>query len=123
MKIKQLANIKEGEQKDTKPLLSRLLMAESFLDRAIGLLRYGSIDENTGMFFARCRSIHTFFMRFPIDIVFLDADFRVVQIFPAVRPGMLVLCKKRLRRHTMETQSCLIAQSSLQVNDYVQIID
>jgi uncharacterized membrane protein (UPF0127 family) len=45
------------------------------------------------LIFPGCRSVHTFGMRFPIDVVFLDARGRVIRIAPAVPPGRLVACR------------------------------
>jgi hypothetical protein len=39
-------------------------------------------------------SIHTFFMRFPIDVVFVDADQVVVKIVPDLRPWRTAVCKE-----------------------------
>lgn len=42
------------------------------------------------MIFPRCRSLHTFFMRFAIDILFLEEMGRVVRLFAEVPRGRLV---------------------------------
>lgn len=42
------------------------------------------------LFFPRCRSIHTFFMRLPIDVVFLDDQSRIVAIHPGVKPWRMI---------------------------------
>jgi len=41
------------------------------------------------MLIERCASIHTFFMRFPLDVVFLDADFTVRKVVRGLRPWRL----------------------------------
>lgn len=43
-----------------------------------------------GMWIAPCNGIHTFFMRFPIDVVFLDRGQRVVRVYPALRSWRLI---------------------------------
>ena len=52
--------------------------ASSFVDRAIGLLATPSLGTGEGLWLKPCRSIHTLFMRYPIDALFLDAEDRVV---------------------------------------------
>jgi uncharacterized membrane protein (UPF0127 family) len=44
--------------------------------------------------FPRCRSVHTFGMRFAIDIAFLDAKGRSVRIERAVPPRRILVCRK-----------------------------
>jgi uncharacterized membrane protein (UPF0127 family) len=43
-----------------------------------------------GLLLPGCRSVHTFGMRFPLDLVFLDADQRVIEIRRDVRPRRIV---------------------------------
>src|SRR5262249_10160146 len=46
-------------------------VADSFLDRLIGLIGRRSLGAGEGMLFPRCNDIHMWFMRIPIDVVFL----------------------------------------------------
>jgi len=52
----------------------KIRLAGSLLDRAIGLLATPSLRSGEGLWIKPCASIHTFFMRYPIDILFVDAD-------------------------------------------------
>ena len=54
-----------------------------------GLMLRASLPPGHGMLFRPARGIHTQFMRFPIDLVFLDADDRVVKIREAMPPWRL----------------------------------
>lgn len=58
----------------------RVLVARGFLDRALGLLTRSDLPADEGQFFAHCSSVHTFFMRFPIDVLFLDPHGRVIAL-------------------------------------------
>lgn len=49
-----------------------------------------SLDVGKGLFLRPCTSIHTCFMRFPIDVIFLDAHDRVLKVRKHVRPWRLV---------------------------------
>jgi uncharacterized protein len=64
----------------------RARVASSFFARLRGLMGAASLPSGTGVLFPRTSSVHTHFMRFPIDVVFLDAEHRVVAIRPALRP-------------------------------------
>ena len=67
-------------------LVCRARVASSFLARFRGLMLTASLEPGTGLLFPRTSSVHTHFMRYPIDVVFLDADGRVVSIRPSLRP-------------------------------------
>lgn len=60
--------------------------AQTPLARTVGLIGRASVAEDGGMAFERCSSIHTFFMRMPIDVLFLDEERRVVRAVAGVRP-------------------------------------
>ncbi|AEE90818.1 conserved protein of unknown function [Tepidanaerobacter acetatoxydans Re1] len=47
-------------------------IADSFLRRFIGLMLRAELPSNQGLLLSPCSSIHTCFMRFPIDVVYLD---------------------------------------------------
>lgn len=66
-------------------LLREVRVADTFWERFRGLMFKGSLPGD-GLLIRPCRSIHMFFMRFPIDAVFLDKHNRVVAIEPALRP-------------------------------------
>src|SRR3989304_6591334 len=56
-----------------------------------GLMGRRALPENSGLLLTPCSSVHTFFMRFPIDVVFLDRERRVVKIVPAMKPWRTAL--------------------------------
>ncbi len=60
--------------------------ATTMAARLVGLLRHKSLPAGEGLHIRPCNSIHTFFMRFAIDAVFLDAARRVVRIYGAMPP-------------------------------------
>src|ERR687887_277481 len=59
-----------------------------------GLLGRGGLERGEGLLLQPAGSIHTFFMRFPIDAVFLDRGLRVVGLAPELAPWRLAA-----RRH------------------------
>jgi uncharacterized membrane protein (UPF0127 family) len=62
-------------------------VARSFLARGRGLMGRDRLDPGAGLLIDPCSSIHTFFMRFPIDVVFIDRGRRVVGLHTALPPG------------------------------------
>ena len=48
-------------------------------------------DANYGLLFENCRSVHTFFMRFNLDIAFFDKNNRLIAVKRNVKPWRIVL--------------------------------
>lgn len=66
-------------------LVSRGTLASSFIDRFFGLMGRKGVAEGGGLFLTRSSSIHSFFMRFRFDAVFIDRESRVVKVVPSMR--------------------------------------
>jgi uncharacterized membrane protein (UPF0127 family) len=64
----------------------RCEIPESSFGRARGLLGRDGLEPGEGMLIDRSGSVHMFFMRFPIDVVFIDRDRRVVGVRHRLRP-------------------------------------
>ena len=64
-------------------------IAETFAERARGLIGRRGLAPGTGMLIMKCNCIHTFFMRFAIDATFLDKSGKVVKIVRNIRPWRL----------------------------------
>ena len=67
----------------------KAIVARSFFQRAKGLLGRTGLEKGTGMLILKCNCIHTCFMRFPIDAVFLDAQGVPVKTVRNIRPWRL----------------------------------
>ena len=61
-------------------------MAESMWARTRGLLGRSGLEPDSGMLIDHAGSVHMFFMRFPIDVVFLARDRTVVGVKHRLRP-------------------------------------
>ena len=62
--------------------------------RLLGLALLRRARAGTGLLIPDCRSVHTFGMRFPLDIVFLDGERRGIAVSPHVGPGRVVGCRR-----------------------------
>jgi uncharacterized membrane protein (UPF0127 family) len=71
-----------------------IVVARTRRERLLGLAFRSRPPEGRGLLFPRCRSVHTFGMRFPIDVVFIDGHGRVLRIAAGVRPGRVVCCRQ-----------------------------
>jgi uncharacterized membrane protein (UPF0127 family) len=72
---------------DGAVVFARCLLASTPKLRMRGLLGRDSLERDEGILLKPASSVHTFFMRFPIDVVFLDRDRRVVRIARDVGPS------------------------------------
>jgi len=71
-------------------VVARCVYRPGFLFRMRGLLGRKDLPPGTGIWLKPCHSIHMFFMKFPIDAVFLDRNLRVVRVVSDLRPWSLV---------------------------------
>jgi uncharacterized membrane protein (UPF0127 family) len=60
--------------------------ARSIWSRSVGLLGRASLRTGEGLVLDPCSSVHTAFMRFTIDLVYMDRDHRVVKVVPRLKP-------------------------------------
>ena len=73
-------------------LATRLEVAVTGPKRNKGLLGRSGLETGGGLWITPCESVHTFFMRFPIDLVYLDRRNRVRKIRSAVGPWRVSAC-------------------------------
>jgi len=72
----------------------RVAEADSRAARMKGLARLDAMPERLALHIPRCRSVHTFTMRFPLDLIWLGKDGEIVRVDPAVPPRRLKWCLK-----------------------------
>ncbi len=71
---------------DQKVIAKDCLITENFLDRMKGLMGRSSLHEDEALWILPCNSIHTFFMNFPIDVVYMDPKGRVLEVHSNLKP-------------------------------------
>ena len=64
-------------------------LADSPFSRLIGLLNRKSLSSEEALIITDCRAIHMFFMKFPIDAIFVDKNNKVVGLVRNIRPFQL----------------------------------
>jgi len=103
-------------------LIPSVLMATGLADRLRGLLGRKGLDPGTGMLLHPCGSVHTFGMQFPIDVVYLAADWRIVRIVRHLRSCRMSLGGFRARA-ALEMQSGWFDFSALEPDVPVSFTD
>jgi uncharacterized protein len=81
------------ERQDGSPVCERCLLAETPLTRLRGLLGRARLERGEGLYLRPASSIHMWFMRFPIDAVFLDREDRVLRIVRELKPWRVSGCR------------------------------
>jgi hypothetical protein len=67
-------------------LADKARIADSFLSRLIGLLNCSGLRQGEALVLSPSNSIHSFFMRFTFDAIFLDRGQQVIALIPGLKP-------------------------------------
>lgn len=90
--------------------------ARDFRQRLLGLMFKSSLPDNSGLLLAPCGSVHTFFMRFALDLVYLDDAARIVRLVESLPPWRFNLgCAQA--RQTLELPAGSIQRFGLRLGD------
>lgn len=73
-------------KQDGTEVASAVSVADNLWSRFVGLMGRAALPAGEGLLIRPCSSIHMFFMRFPIDAVFVDGDGQVLKVYPGIRP-------------------------------------
>lgn len=84
--------MKNNQGRDIVTLAGHLEIASFYFERLTGLLGRESLSEGCGMLIRHCSSIHTMFMRFAIDVLYINAGFLVVKTVESLKPWRLSYC-------------------------------
>ena len=103
-------------------LVGNLTVADSIFKRAKGLLGRTSLANNSGLMLKPCKAVHTFGMKFEIDIIFLDKENRVIKIIEALKPNRITAVYSRAAT-VLELAGGSTAEAQLSPGDYLEIID
>lgn len=95
--------------------------ADTSKARRVGLLKRSGLGKGEGLWILPCEGIHTFFMRFDIDVLFLDKHKRVVKTVERMRPWRMSL---RLRgRSVLELPAGVIAETGTERGDLLEVTE
>ncbi|WMS87254.1 DUF192 domain-containing protein [Pleionea litopenaei] len=100
-------------------ILEELLLPVSFWERFKGLLGKRCLPISSGMLFENCSSIHMLGMRIPLDIVFLDKHFKVVQLISQLAKNKFAMCRQA--QHTLELSEGAIDHFQIALGQQLEI--
>tara|TARA_Y100000591_G_C21633038_1_gene593811 strand:+ start:74 stop:418 length:345 start_codon:yes stop_codon:yes gene_type:complete len=76
----------EIKTKENIYIAKEAIEAKSSLQKMKGLMFSKGMDGFDAMLFKRCNSIHTFFMNYPLDILFINREMKIVKIIRNLKP-------------------------------------
>lgn len=98
---------------------SAIQRADSPWLRMRGLLGRAGLDAGTGMRFEPASSLHMWFMRFPIDVIYVDRDERVVKLVSELKPWRVSAA--RGAKIAYEVPAGTIAETDITVGDQLTL--
>src|SRR5262249_57319618 len=94
-------------------------VADTSAKRRTGLLKHTELAPGEGLWIKPCESVHTFFMKFPIDLVYLDRKHKVRKVRHAVPAWRLSAC---LTAHSiLELPAGIAKQSGTRIGDQLEV--
>lgn len=100
---------------DAKPVATTVETAFDSKSRTRGLLGRASLAPDTAMILAPCQAIHTFKMQFPIDVIFVARDGRILKIRSDVAPARVAVAPRAFA--TIEMAAGEAARQRLKTGD------
>jgi uncharacterized membrane protein (UPF0127 family) len=97
-------------------LATRAKLASSYVDRFFGLMMRKGVEEGGGLLLTKSSSVHSFFMRFRFDAIYLDREGRVVKVVPSMRQWW-VSFGGRGAKDTLELPAGVAASTGTQPGD------
>ena len=96
-------------------------VADTSAKRRTGLLKHDRLDPGHGLWIVPCESVHSFFMKFAIDLVYLDRNKKVRKVRHRMVPWRLSAC---LSAHSiLELPAGVAATSGTQAGDQLELVD
>ena len=104
---------------DSRKVITKCRVANTMMMRMIGLLSRSNLEKDEGLWITPCTSIHTFFMRFNIDVAFLDREGKVIRIYSSLRPWMSWIHPRALG--VLEVKAGVLEESEIKAGDILTL--
>lgn len=101
-------------------IATKVHMADSFFKRLKGWMGKTHIEDNEALILSPCSSIHTFGMRHPIDVLFLDKENAIIFLINNMSPWKISPIKKSATK-VVELKNGTIDRYNLEVSDSISI--
>jgi uncharacterized protein len=111
----RVENLTSGET-----LVTAGRVADNSWTRFRGLIGHPPLAKGEGLLIVPCSSIHTHFMGFPIDVLYVHADHKIVGIDRDLRPWRFGRFYRRVR-YVLELPAGAVAATGTEVGDQLQV--
>ncbi|MCL6570428.1 MAG: DUF192 domain-containing protein [Bacillus sp. (in: Bacteria)] len=101
-------------------LANHLAIADTFFKRLKGLMFSKSLPAGHGLLIRPCQAIHTFFMKYSIDVLYLSKDFEIVGLDETLKPAKVGKYQKRATS-VLELPSGTIQKTETKIGNYLTI--
>lgn len=112
MKVSRLKN----QTLEEELLFDSVKTADNFFIRAFELIFRKEPKHGEGLLFYKCNSIQTFWMRFALDVIFLDKNNKILALFAGLKPFRITPFIKGAHK-ALELRKSSIKNSELNVGD------
>lgn len=117
MKAKIYCRVSNAHNQTT--IANRIEVARGFFSRMRGLLGRKNLKAGEGLLLWPCSSIHCFGMHFPIDVIFLDRQTRVISLRENLTPGSRA--SYRQARCVLELRAGEVKKHHINIGDQLMI--
>lgn len=114
MKIINLSN------SDFRQLCNSAFFLETLIKKALGLIILNDFKTFDGVIIKNCKIIHSFFMKFSFDAVFLDSEYNVIAMYSEFKPNRVSKYVKRAQ-YVLELPKGVIKKSKIKLYDKLEV--
>src|SRR5262249_36812472 len=97
-------------------LSEQVVIANTFFKRLRGLMFRRRLSPDEALWLRPCNGVHTFWMLFAIDVIFLDREMRIVKLVENMRPFRVTM-PNLAAKSVIEMSAHKISQAELNVGD------
>ncbi|MFA7173880.1 MAG: DUF192 domain-containing protein [Kiritimatiellia bacterium] len=94
--------------------------AFGFFERLKGLLGHADMCDGAAMIIEHCGFVHTIGMRFAIDLIFLDSEWRVISLERNVSPGVWMVTGGLRAKRVVESRAGTLAYDQLELGSRLE---
>lgn len=110
------AELKIGE----RVIVAKCYVAEDFFSRFKGLMGRKDLAKTEAVMFPKCNSIHTFFMRIPIDVLLVSDQGDVVEVMESLAPWRMLMPRRGVK-HVVELRSSLSKELGIKAGSRLKL--
>jgi len=99
-------------------IIKKIKIADNYLSRLVGLLKNKS-SKNSNLYIPACNCIHTYFMKFNIDIIMTDKNGKVIFLKENAKPFQIISCLKA--KDTIELEKGSIKKFKIKIGDIIKL--